>query len=252
MNEFLPLEIGIIFKAGPVVNSILESSGRSDTFRLGEINPSRDLQEGHHIILNAEFANVLKVTLPGKGIGSNVEQRSISSRNNATDVVGREFRIERLDDLVASLLAGNSVGATVNLAKNTLSELRSSSVRGTREIRRPVRSWQSGSFLAGVCAGLSSSLVSSVSADVIFVARRDFTSSLSSSPGLSFIADASFLRRAAQSSGGTLSRKYKNSISSSTVIGVRQLASVSDTGDSPDIRGKVQPSYRCLGRAKNS
>ena len=114
----MPLEIGIIFTAGPAVNRILESSGRSDTFRLGEINPSRDLQEGHHIILNTEFANVLKVTLPGKGITSDVERRSISSRNNVTDVVGREFRIKRLDNLVASLLVGNSIGATVNLSKN--------------------------------------------------------------------------------------------------------------------------------------
>ncbi len=118
MDEFLPFEIGFIFKAGPVVNSILESSGQSDTFRLGKINPSRDLQEGHHIILDAEFTNVLKVTLPGEGIGSNVEQRSIRSHNDATDVVGRELRIERLDNLVASLLAGNSIGAAVNLAKN--------------------------------------------------------------------------------------------------------------------------------------
>ena len=89
-------------------------------FRLGEIDPSRDLQEGHHIILNAEFVNVLKVTLPGEGIGSDVERRSISSRNNATDVAGREFWIKRLDNLVASLLAGNSVGTTVNLAKNNV------------------------------------------------------------------------------------------------------------------------------------
>ena len=44
--------------------------------------------------------------------------RRLSSRNNVTDVVGREFRIKRLDNLVASLLVGNSIGATVNLSKN--------------------------------------------------------------------------------------------------------------------------------------
>ena len=58
------------------------------------------------------------MTLPGKGIGSNIKQRSIGSRDDATDVVGREFWIERLDNFVASLLAGNSVGATVRFAKN--------------------------------------------------------------------------------------------------------------------------------------